>query len=175
MIGITQLSTSGHKAVVKHVLSYNSLGIKLKKNWCSFNCVSNQVEKSDFRPYHHNAPSSPDKTCYLVMMLTKVWRTPEHMSSRSSVENHWHFQNYLQSMSLPVLDTERNRTKIVLCSFPMSLFLGSTVWSSLLILRIRISWYSAAAALTPGLLDSEAATPLLHPLRVPMTRVRKTK
>ena len=48
---IRQLSTSGRRSVVQHVLSYNSLGTKLKKNWCSLNCVSKrcrqeQVEKS---------------------------------------------------------------------------------------------------------------------------------
>ena len=95
------------------------------------------------RPYHSHAPLSPDKTCYPVMMLAKVLRTQVHMSSRSSVQNHWHFEHYLQSLCLPVLHAARNRTKIVPWSFPMSLFLGSTVWSSLLILSI--SWHAAAA------------------------------
>ena len=72
-------------------------------------------------------------------------RTQVHMSSRSSVQNHWHFQHYLQSLCLPVLHAARNRTKIVPWSFPMSLFLGSTVWSSLLILSI--SCHETAAAL----------------------------
>ncbi len=50
------ISSSLRRAVVQHVLSYNSLGTKFKKNWCSLNCVSNlargarcrqdQVEKS---------------------------------------------------------------------------------------------------------------------------------
>ena len=65
------------------------------------------------RPYHSNAPWSPDKTCYPVMMLAKVLRTQVHMSSRNSVQNHWHFDHYLQSLCLPVLYTTRNRTKIV--------------------------------------------------------------
>ena len=76
-----------------------------------------------WRPYHGNAPLSPDKTCYPVMMLAKVLRTQVHMSSRSSVQNHWHFEHYLQSLCLPVLHAARNRTKIVPKSFPMSLFL----------------------------------------------------
>jgi hypothetical protein len=97
------------------------------------------------RPCHSNSPLSADKTCYLVMMLAKVLRTQVHMSSRSSVQNHWHFEHYLQSLCLPVLHAAWNRTKIVPWSFPMSLFLGSTVWSSLLILRI--SWHAVPAAL----------------------------
>ncbi len=64
-----------------------------------------------------------------TLILAKVFRTQVHMSSRNSVQNHWHFEHYLQSLCLPVLDTARNRTKIVSWSFPMSLFLGSTVWS----------------------------------------------
>jgi hypothetical protein len=39
--GISELSTRGHRTVVEHVLSYNSLGTKFKKNCCSLNCVSN--------------------------------------------------------------------------------------------------------------------------------------
>ena len=65
------------------------------------------------RPYHRDAPLSPDKTCYLVMRLAKVFRTTVHMSSRNSVQNHWHFDHYLQSLCLPVLYATRNRTKIV--------------------------------------------------------------
>jgi hypothetical protein len=80
---------------------------------------------------------------------TKVLWTQVHMSSRSSVQNHCHFEHYLQSLCLPVLHALRNRTKMVPCvipwSFPMSLFLGCTVWFSLLILRI--SWHAAATVL----------------------------
>jgi hypothetical protein len=92
------------------------------------------------------------------MMLPKVLRTQVHMSSRISV-NHWHFEHYLQSLCLPVLHPARNLTKIVPWSFPMSLFLGSTVWSSLLILRI--SWHAAAAALNswPSRLWSRNSSP----------------
>jgi hypothetical protein len=56
-----------------------------------------------------------------------------------------HFEHYVQSLCLPVLHAARNRTEIVPWSFPMSLFVGSTVWSSLLILSIN--WHAAAAAL----------------------------
>jgi hypothetical protein len=97
------------------------------------------------RPYHIKSPLSPDKTCYLVMLLAKVLPTEVHMSSQSSVQNHWRFEHYLQNLCLPVLDAVRNRTKIVPWSFPMSLFLWFTVWSSLLILRM--SWPAAADAL----------------------------
>jgi hypothetical protein len=98
-------------------------------------------------------------TCYPVMMLAKVLRTQVHMSSRSSVQNHWHFDHYLQSLCLPVLHAARNRTKIVPKSFPMRLFLWSTVWSSLLILRI--SWHASAAALNswPSRLWSRNSSP----------------
>jgi len=65
------------------------------------------------RPCHSFAPLSPDKTCYRVILPAKVLRTQVHMSSRSSVQNHWHFEHYLQSLCLPVLDAVRNHTKIV--------------------------------------------------------------
>ncbi len=97
------------------------------------------------RPCDSFTPLSPNKTCYHVILPVKVLGTEVNMSGRSSVQNHWHFEHYLQSLCLPVLPAARNRTKIVPKSFPMSLFLGSTVWSSLLILRI--SWHAAAAAL----------------------------
>jgi hypothetical protein len=44
------------------------------------------------RPCHRFAPLSPDKTCYRVILPAKVLRTQVHMSSRSSVQNHWHFE-----------------------------------------------------------------------------------
>ncbi len=124
------------------------------------------------RPYHIKSPLSPDKTCYLVMLLAKVLRTEVHMSSQSSVQNHWCFEHYLQNLCLPVLHAVRNRTKIVPWSFPMSLFYDSPSgphYSSWGWVGLQLQLH-----LTPGLLDSEASTPLLHPLRIP-TRVGKTK
>ena len=106
------------------------------------------VESTSFisvllRPCHSFAPLSPDKTCYRVILPAFVLRTQVHMCSRSSVQNHWHFEHYLQSLCLPVLDAVRNRTKIVPWSIPMSLFLWSTVWCSLLILTMRWPWIVA--------------------------------
>ncbi len=68
------------------------------------------------RPCHSFAPLSPDKTCYLVVLPAKVLRTQVHMSSRSSVQNHWHFEHYVQSLCLPALDdvkSHKDRAVIV--------------------------------------------------------------
>jgi hypothetical protein len=45
--GIIQLSISGRRAVVQHVILYNSLGTKFKKNWCSLNFVSTFLAARD--------------------------------------------------------------------------------------------------------------------------------
>ena len=64
--------------------------------------------------------------------------------------------------------------KIVSWSFPMSIFVWSTVWSSLLMLRT--SWRAGRVDvqlylhLIPGLLDSQTATPLFHPSPEPHRR-----
>ncbi len=62
-----------------------------------------------------------------------------------------------------MLHPVRNRTKIESGSFPMSLFLWSTVWCSLIILRM--SWSVAAAALNswPSWLWSHNSSPPLSP------------
>ena len=62
-----------------------------------------------------------------------------------SVYSHWPFDHYFQSLCLLVIHTVWNHTKIVSWSFPMSIFVWSTVWSSLIILRM--SWRDTAAAL----------------------------
>ncbi len=118
------------------------------------------------RSYHSDAPVSPDKTCYHVMLPTKVLRTQVHMS-RNSVQNHWHF------LCLPVLDVVWNNTKIVPWSFPMGLFLWSTFWCSLLILRM--SWSAPATTLNSwsSRLWSRNSSPPSSPN--PHTRVEKPK
>ncbi len=62
-----------------------------------------------------------------------------------------------------MLNAVRNRTKIESGSFPMSVFLWSTVWCSLLILRM--SWPAAAVALNfwPSWLWSYNSSPPLSP------------
>jgi hypothetical protein len=84
-----------------NVYSHVRRSVKRHRVWMT-------VQSSSFisvllRPYHSNAPLSPDKTCYRVMELAKVLRTQVHMSSRSSLQNHRHFEHYLQSLCLPVL------------------------------------------------------------------------
>ena len=81
---------------------------------------------------------SGDKTCYHVILTVEVFRTKKPMSSRRSVQNHWHFEHYLQGLCHVLVDTVRNHTKIGSWSFPISLFLWCTVWCSLLILMIRV-------------------------------------
>ena len=70
------------------------------------------------------------------------------MSSRISVEDHWRFEHYLQSLCRVVIHTVGNGTKctkIVSWSFPMILFVWSTVWYSLLILKM--SWCPSTSVL----------------------------
>jgi len=90
-----------------------------------------------FQPCHSIAPLSSDKTCYRVILPAKVFRTQVHMSSRSSAKTLVFWALFTKFVS-SVLDAVRNRTKILSWSFFMSLFLWSTVWCSLLILRM--SW-----------------------------------
>ena len=123
--------------VCAHESSYIYLHVCAKAPCLDDNPVLSSTFISVYlRPYHSNHPVSPDRTCYRVMLPVKVFRTQVYMSSRNSVQNHWHFEYYSQSLCLPVLDVVRNRTKIVPWSLPMSLFLWSTVWYSLLILRM---------------------------------------
>ncbi len=68
-----------------------------------------------------------------------------HILSPRSVQSHRPFQHCFQSLFVLVLHAVRNRTKIESGSFPMSLFLWSTIWCSLIILMM--SWPAAAAAL----------------------------
>jgi hypothetical protein len=85
------------------------------------------------------------------------------MPSPRSVQRHWPFQHCFQSLFVLVLYAVRNRTKIESGSFPMSLFLWSTVWCSVIILRM--SWPAAAAALNswPSWLWSHNSSPPLSP------------
>ena len=68
-----------------------------------------------------------------------------HMSSRISVQSHRHFEHYLQSLCHVVLYGVRNLTRIVSWSLPMRLFVRSTAWFSILILKVN--WHPTAAAL----------------------------
>ncbi len=76
---------------------------------------------------------------------------------------HWSFQQCFQSLFVLVLHAVRNRTKIESGSFPMSLFLWSTVWCSLIILRM--SWPATAVTLNswPSWLWSHNSSPPLSP------------
>jgi len=90
-----------------------------------------------FGPYHRNTVIRTDTTCCRVIFLSKVVTTQVHMPSPRSVQRHWPFQHCFQILCVLVLHSVRNRTKIESGSFPMSLFLWSTVWYSLLILRMK--------------------------------------
>ncbi len=72
-------------------------------------------------------------------------KTQVHMSSRWSVKNQCPFEHYFQTWCLHVMHAVRNHTKVVSSSFPMILFLGSTVWCSLVI--FRMSWLGPGAVL----------------------------
>jgi hypothetical protein len=103
--------------------------------------------------------------------LFRPWvvSTKVHTSTHTSVKRHRVWMCY--------------HTKIVSWSFPMSLFVWSTVWCSLLILKMRWCppevekkdehgfWTIWQLDLTPGLLDSEASTPL----RISITRSWKNQ
>jgi hypothetical protein len=85
------------------------------------------------------------------------------MPSPRSVPRHWPFQHCFQSLFVLVFHVVWNRTKIESGSFPMSLFLWSTIWCSLIILSM--SWPTAAAALNswPSWLWSHNSSPPLFP------------
>ncbi len=83
------------------------------------------------------------------------------MPSPRSVPRHWPFQHCFQSLFVLVLLPVWNRTKIESGSFPMNLFLWSTVWYSLIILRM--SWPGATLNSWPSWLWHHNSSPPLSP------------
>ncbi len=96
-------------------------------------------------PYHRNTTPRSDNRCCGVMIQSKVVRTQEDMSSRTSVDNQWPFEYYFQSLCRTVMHDVWNHTKMESWSFPMILFVWSTVWCSLVI--FRLSWIGPADTL----------------------------
>ena len=95
-----RLSSVSYVHTKVHVSTHTSV-----QRHCVWMTTSYYFIQALLGPYHSNSPLSPDKVWYHVMLLVKVLRTQVHMSSRSSVQSHCHFEHYFQSLCHDVLST----------------------------------------------------------------------
>ena len=108
---------------------------------------------------HRNVVGRPDKRCSRVILLAKLVRTQVHMSSRRCAQPMAFstlFSKFVSSRSWMLCEiAQRSWSR----SFPMILFVWSTVWCSLVI--FRMCWLAPVTALNswPSWLWSRNSSP----------------